>query len=223
MKIGKITKPGKWIVIIGIALVLGAAGFVTYSVVDCLTTGCVNTNDQQHATAVRLEALDYAEQDCYKSYKQPACKQLILHDASFSCGSIGFCGWIVNIKSGGSFQYSSGLSLESSSATHNKYEVSTYYEANTLYTQNLGKIFESMCEDYKPTAKIGCNPTYISPTIDWLGNKNEDNNPSIGVAVSYVDPYQFEAKINRSGQVLGATITDYDVGSKVLYRYVADQ
>jgi hypothetical protein len=223
MKIRMPTKLGEWLIIIAIILALISAGFITYSVVDCLTTGCVSTDDHQHAAEVRSEALEYAEQDCYKSYKQAGCKQLTVHDASFVCGFMGFCGWTVNIKSSGSFQYNAGLDLESFGTIHSKYKVTVYYEANTPYTQNLEKIFLSMCHSYKPSAKLGCDPTYISPTIDWLGDDNVDNNQSVGVAVSNVYPYQFEAKINRGGHILGPNITNPNVSSKVLYKYTANQ
>jgi hypothetical protein len=53
MRVNTVTESGKWIFIIGAILVIGMGGFITYSVVNCVTTGCNDTDDHQDAATVR--------------------------------------------------------------------------------------------------------------------------------------------------------------------------
>ena len=213
----------KWLFSIVTFVVLTLAivgGLVAYAVYDCATTGCATTEDPEHEEEIRKKAIDFATEDCLKSYKSDNCRQLGVGFAHFSCGFMGFCGWTANIESANrDFKYRSGVGLESNSNTGGEYKVTSYHEAETPYAENTTKLFLRMCNEYQPTRELGCDELGLWASINWLGNRHEDN-PAEGVSVSYLNSYKFKAKIDRNGKVIEAHISNYeDESAGILYSY----
>lgn len=198
-------------------------GFIAYSIYDCATTGCISTHDEAYEDEVRKKAVNYAINDCYKSYQNDRCKSLQISGANFFCGLRGFCGWTVEVSiDKDEFKYHSSASLESKNLSG--YQVTRYSEDKTPYTEHVSKIFIEMCQKYGPTQKIGCDKLQLSPIIEWRGDNGQDTQTPVGATLTYLDPYAFQAKIRRDGKVLKANITNFEENSdKVLYTYKSIQ
>jgi hypothetical protein len=213
----------KWLLSIAAFVVLAltvVGGLAAYAVYDCVTTGCATTEDPEHEAEIREKAVGFAAEDCLKSYKSDSCRHLEVISADFTCGFMGFCGWITNIKStDGNFAYRSGASLEASSQEGGVYKVTSYDELETPYAEKITKLFLQICNEYQPTRALGCDELHLGATIDWLGNRHEGN-PAEGVSVSYLNPYEFKAKIDRNGRIIEAHISNFeDASDSILYSY----
>jgi hypothetical protein len=77
---------------------------------------------------------------------------MTIDDADYTCGFMGFCGWVVNVDDH-ELNYHAGLNLESTGLLHTRYMITEFSEDDTPYTRSLDKLFTTMCATYQPAKK----------------------------------------------------------------------
>gem|GEM_PF-1565859 len=198
---------------------LVALGFVLYAVYDCATTGCESPPDYEGKPQAIKRAVEYAKENCKKSYSKNSCDTLVGHESFYMCGFRGMCGWSIEVKSpkDSHFTYRSQANLEKSTFTD--YFVTQFSEDDSANSRKAAYIINKMCKSYEPSRELNCFKDQFgleSTVIQWYENTD------VGSITEYVGPYSFNLEISRKGVILDANITNFeDENEIILYKYPA--